>query len=254
MSEEFINNFMEFTNKIRSVKEGEIVYLTFSIVHGKEKPGQRNVLVVTYEIRGARMQVFIQSPKDIVLEGVDEKKLHSMEIGGKKFYTNYNPGLDDFVIVEGDFYTIMNDEVLTVVSPDKNLLKLVEPDKSVKFQKDLLSYAKKFVQDVGGFTLCMVSWSKEDALERSRMVFFSMGDQTEVMADVIEGKKEATKILWEDIKNKKKLEGAFYTGKLDDEDVVCCHLDKNRVLVTKCTKGKSELLPKITSKVAKVIK
>lgn len=254
MSEEFVNSFMEFANKTPSVKEGEIVSLTFSIIHGKEKPGQRNVLVTVYETSGTRIEIFVQSPKEIALEGVDKKKLRSANIGGKKFYTDYNPDLDDFVIVEGDFYTTVNDEILTVLSPDKNILKSVKPDKPLKFQKDLLSYAKKFVNDIDNFTLCMVNWDKEDIMEKSRMIFFNLENQTEIVVDVFNGDKEATEVFWEGIKGNKKLEGGLYTGRMDEEDVVCSILDDKRVLVAKCTKGKDELLLKLTRQVIKAIK
>lgn len=254
MSEEFVNNFTEFANKIPTVKEGEIVSLTFSIIYGKGKPGQRNVLVAGYETPEKRIEIFVQSPKEIALEGVDEKKLRSVNIDGKKFYTNYNPRLENFAITEGDFYTIINDEVLTVLSPDKNLLKSVKPDKHLKFQKDLLSYSKKFVKDIDSFILCMINWNKEDIMERSRMVFFSLENKTEILVDVLKADKEEIETLWEDIKGKKKLEGTLYTGKMDKEDVVCSTLDDNRVLVAKCTKGKSEFLPKVTRQVIKAIK
>jgi len=254
MSEEFVKNFMEFANKTPSVKEGEIVSLTFSIIHGKEKPSQRNVLVTVYETPGARIEIFVQSPKKIALKGVDEKKLRFANIGGKKFYTSYNPNLDDFVIIEGDFYTIVNDEVLTILSPDKNILKSVKPDKTLKFQKDLLSYAKKFVNDIDNFTLCMVSWSKEDMMEKSRMIFFNLENQTEIVVDVFNGDKEATEIFWRDIKGRKKLEGGLHTGRMDKENVVCSTLDDKRVIVAKCTKGKDELLPKLTRQVTRAVK
>ena len=103
MSEEFVNSFTEFANKIPSVKEGEMVSLTFTIIHEKKKPGQRNVLVVGYEIPEAHIGIFVQSPKKIVLEGMDEKKLRHVNINGKRFYTNYNPGLKKFFMAEGDF-------------------------------------------------------------------------------------------------------------------------------------------------------
>ena len=254
MSEEFVNSFAEFVNKIPSVRGGEILSLTFSIIHEKEKPGQRNVLVANYKTPKAQIEIFVQSPKEIALEGVDKKKLRSVNIDGKKFYTNYNPNLDDFVIVKGDFYTTVNDEVLTVLLPDKNILKSVKPDKPLKFQKDLLSYAKKFVNDIDNFTLCMVSWSKEDMMEKSRMIFFNLENQTEIVVDVFNGDKEATEILWENIKGKKKLDGTLYMGKRDKEHVVCSTLDDNRVLVAKCTKGKDEFLPKVTRKVVKAIR
>jgi len=254
MSEEFVNIFMEFANKIPSVKGGEIVSLTFSIIYEKDKPGQRNVLVTVYEIQETRIEIFVQSPKEIAFEGVDEKKLRSANIGGKKFYTNYKPNLDNFVITEGDFYTIVNDEVLTVLSPDKNLLKSVKPEKPVKFRKDLLSYSKKFVKDIDGFHLCMVSWNKEDTRERSRMIFFSVADQTEIIVDVLKADKKGMETLWKDIKGKEKLDETVHRGKLDDENVVCCHLDDNRVLVAKCTKGSDKFLPKLTRQVVKAIK
>ncbi|MCK4335391.1 MAG: hypothetical protein KAW40_01560 [Candidatus Aenigmarchaeota archaeon] len=254
MSEEFVNSFAEFVNKIPSVRGGEILSLTFSIIHEKEKPGQRNVLVANYKTPKAQIEIFVQSPKEIALEGVDEKKLRSMDIGGKKFYTNYNPNLDDFIVIKGDFYTTVNDEVLTVLSPDKNILKSVESDKPAKFQKDLLSYAKKFVKDIDGFDLCMINWNKEDIRVVSRMIFFNVENQTEIIVDVFKGDKEATEILWEDIKGKKKLDGTLYMGKRDKEHVVCSTLDDNRVLVAKCTKGKDEFLPKVTRKVVKAIR
>lgn len=254
MSEEFVNSFTEFANKIPSVKEGEMVFLTFSIIYEKGKPSKRNVLVAGYETQEKRIGIFVQSPKEIVLEGVDEKKLRHVNINGKRFYTNYNPGLKKFFMAEGDFYTTIEDEVLTILSPDKNLLKSVNPEKPLKFQKDLLSYAKKFAKDIDGFILCMVNWSKDGMVERSRMIFFNVENQTEIVVDVVKGDKETMGFFWEDIKGKKKLEGTLYKGKVGKEDVVCSILDDKRVLVTKCTKGKDKFLTKVTRQVIKAIK
>ena len=254
MSEEFVNSFTEFANKIPSVKGWEMVSLTFSIIYEKEKPGQKNVLVAGYEALEKRIEIFIQSPKEIALEGMDEKKLRSANIGGKRFYTNYDPGLKDFVMTKGDFYTMVNDEVLTVLSPDKNLLKSVNPGKPLKFRKDLLSYAKKFVNDIDGFHLCMTNWSKENFMDRSRMVFFNTGNQTEIVVDVVKGDKEAIKILREDVRGKKKLEGTVYNGKMDKEDVVCSALGDNRFLVARCTRGEDKFLPKVVRQVVRAIK
>lgn len=254
MSEDFVNSFAEFASKIPSVKDGELVSLTFSIIHEKEKPGQKNVLVAGYEIPEGRIEIFLQSPKEIALQGIDQKKLRSANIGGKKFYTNYSPDLKNFFTVEGDFYSIINDEVLTVLSPDKDFLKSVEPDKSFKFQKYLLSHVKKFVKDIDGFSLCMINWNKEDLMERSRMIFFSLENQTEIAVDLIKGDKETIEYIFEDIKGKKKLDGTLYKGRMNKEDVVCSRLDDSRLLVVKCTKGKKEFLPKVTKQVLKAVK
>ena len=255
MSNEFIKNFIEFTNKIPSVEEGEFGSLTFSIMHEKEKPGKRNMLALNYEVRGSRIQIFVQSPKGVVFEGVNEKKLRSVNIGGKKFYTNYNPNLKDFVTVKGNFYTIVNDEVITILSPNKDILKLVETGKTLKFEKDLAKYAKKFTDNIDGFDLCMVNWKMDtDLWDISRMIFFNVKHRTEIVVDIFEGDKEAIEILWEEIEGKKKLSGSLYLGKHDEEKVLCCLLDKKRVMIARCTKGKKDLFTKVTQKIVEMLK
>lgn len=254
MSEEFVKSFIEFANKIPYVKKGEIVSLTFSIIYEKEKPGKRNVLVTSYEIPEALIEIIVQSPKEIVFEGVDQKKLRSMKISGKKFYTNYKPNLDNFITVEGNFYTIAGNEILTVVSHKKNFLKLIEPEKKMKFQKDLLMYAKKLLKDVDGFSLCMVNWVKEDMWDVSRMVFFNAENHTEILVDVFKGEKETMKFLWKEIEDKKKLRGSLYSGKCNDEKVLCSIFDDKRFMIAKCTKEKKDLLTEIVPKIMGMIK
>ena len=255
MSEEFVNNLMEFSNKIPSVKGEGIVFLTFSIIHEKGKPGQRNVLVARYKTLNTKIEIYLQSPKAIALHGVDEKELLSANINGKKFYTNYTPDLKNFVSNDGNFYTIINgDEILTILTTDKNFLKLVEPQKPVKFQYDILSYAKKFIKDIDGFALRMVSWNKDGMMDRSRLIFSSADIQTEIAVDVFKADKNEIETLYGNIKNKNKLNEMLYTVKLKEEDVVFCRLDDKRILAAKCTKGNKELLPKLAQQVADVIK
>jgi len=255
MSNGFIKNFIEFTNKIPSVEGGKFGSLTFSIIHEKEKPGKKNMLVLDYEVRGSQIQVFIQSPKGVVFEGVNEKKLRLVNIGGKKFYTNYKPNLKDFVAVKGNFYTIVNDEVITILSPNEDMLKLVETGKTLKFEKDLVKYAKKFTDSIDGFDLCMVNWKMDtDSRDISRMIFFNVEHKTEIVVDIFEGHKEAIEILWKEIEGKKKLSGSLYLGKHDKEKVLCSVLDKQRVMIARCTKGKKDLFTKITQKIVEMLK
>lgn len=255
MSEEFVKSFIKFANKIPSVKDGKIVSLTFSIIYEKGKPGKRKVLATSYETPEASMEVFVQSPKEVVLEGVDQKKLHSMNIGGKKFYTDYDPNLDNFATMDGNFYTIVKeDEVLTVLSHEKDFLKLIKSEKKMKFNKDLLSYAKKFLKGVDGFSLCMVNWTKEDMIDRSRMIFFNAENQTEIFVEVFKGEKEIMENIWGKIERKKKTEGILYTGKYNDENVLCSTLDEKRIMIAKCTKGNKNFLAEITPKLVKMIR
>jgi hypothetical protein len=254
MSKEFINNFIEFSNKIPHVDKGKIVYLTFSIIHKKGKPGKRNVLVAGYETPEALIEIFVQSPKEIALEGVDEKKLRQIKIGKEKFYTNYNPHLENFVGFRGDFYTVIKNEVLTVLSPNKNILKSVNTDKTEKFQNDLFAYTKKFLNGVEGFDICMVNWKRDDIRDVSRMIFFNVDNQTEIIVDIFKGAKRAMEILWHEIEDKKKISGTIYSGKYSDEDVLCSILDNKRVIIAKCSRGKKDFLRKIIHKIVNMFK
>ncbi len=253
-SEKFLSEFLDFSKKIPLFKDGEMVYLIFTVIYEKEKPGSRSLMVVSYRNPEEEVELVIQSPKENIMEKMNLKKLKTTKIEDRKFYIGYVPEPRAFITLDGKSYTYLNDKVWTVIAENKDAIKSLEFKTPLKFDKDILNYAKIFKEDLNGFSLCMLQWNKFDSSDRSQMIFSNPEKKTEMWAEILKDDREALQSFQKDIKNKKKLDKFSYEVELEGKKVLLSVIDKERILVSKCLKGKKELLKDFTRTILKKLR
>ncbi len=239
MTEDFHDKFLEHLKNISYVQGLKPISVTFTILYSKSGGQARDITIVKYGNFEKQIELLIQSPKEAVLEKVDVSKLKSINIGKKKFYTDYDPKISFYNRDKRDVYTVFNEKTLSITCDNKNDTNLIKPEKTVEFESDIPGYVEK-LKVIKDFDMCFAQTSKEFNQDFSHLVFNNMEQKTEISLDIYRDEKEKIEELIDRIENKKKVNKQFTKGKIGDEFIIFSKLDENRLVVFHLHKGKEE--------------
>jgi len=249
MEEEgFKNKFLEFSRKIPYLKGARLSSVNFCIIYPRRRGVAKDVFSARYEIEGNHVECLIQSPKDVVLENVDRSKLKYMKIGNNKFYTDYDPKLNHFPsryvpLEEGHrLYTLINNNVLTIATDDKNCLKLVKKNRFMKPELRIFELIKNIPEQIGDFAMCFIYYETEIYDEHYMFILISDAEK-EVRVEYYKDNEGIINSITDNFKNFKKIDNLTTIGKIEDKLNSLYKINKNTILVLKLIKGtKNDLL------------
>jgi len=259
MAEEgFKNRFLDVAKKIPYIKGGYLSSINFTTIYPREAGPVKNVLMARYKIGDEYLEFLLQSPKDAVLENINESKLKTTKLGGLNFYTTYDPRVDYFPsgIFAGKpkLYTMVKDNILTIATENKNHLKLIKTDKFAKPEFRIFDLIKSIPEQISDFEVRFFACEKDMYKDHFMFVFMSSDAKGEIRLEYYEDEKDEIESLADKVKNGKKVDKSTIKGKIEGKTALLYKINKNSILILKLIKGEEKDLVNLASKLTKVFK